>query len=242
MFGIKPRSARLEAASLIVRERPSVLLDVEAVRPTPCETNHMAEYAEVTKAIGFSHPFIDADLRIEAFKEYLRRKDWGIFSLKAVIAHMDKKAAEESDAKAGWHWRPLREMDSIPNVKFGKEGAARHGGLSTIISPASDYFYGAHRGHSQWQPGEVDLGPSSLPYDKLVPLHALRKVKEIEGEFEGEEHVAFFVSDYAPAPHIQYPDPFLMAVVVNARLDSGVGRFVIDFWDEPGFGLEKQFS
>ena len=33
-----------------------------------------------------------------------------------------------------------------------------------------------------------------------------------------------------------------MAVVNNARLARGVGRFVIDFWDEPGFGLEQQLK
>jgi hypothetical protein len=26
-------------------------------------------------------------------------------------------------------------------------------------------------------------------------------------------------------------------VIPNASLDRGVGRFVIDFWDEPGFGV-----
>lgn len=54
--------------------------------------------------------------------------------------------------------------------------------------------------------------------------------------------VKFFVCDYAPALHIEHPDPFLMAVIDNARPDHGVGRFVIDFWDEPGGGLEQQLS
>lgn len=77
-------------------------------------------------------------------------------------------------------------------------------------------------------------------YDKLVPLHALKKVKLIEECFK--DIVAFFVCDYAPAPHIQYPDPFLMAIIDNPNLASGEGRFVIDFWDEPGFGLDKQLG
>ncbi len=79
-----------------------------------------------------------------------------------------------------------------------------------------------------------------MPYDKLVPIHALRKVAEIERDFR--EPVSFFVCDYAPAPHIEHPDPFLMVVVNNERLSKGVGRFVIDFWDEPGFGLEQMLA
>lgn len=75
-------------------------------------------------------------------------------------------------------------------------------------------------------------------YDKTIPLHALRKVATIEKEFiSGKAH--FFVCDYAVAPHIVYPDPFLMVMIDNPALKNGTGRFVIDFWDEPGFGLEK---
>lgn len=33
-----------------------------------------------------------------------------------------------------------------------------------------------------------------------------------------------------------------MAVVVNDKLSNGTGRFIIDFWDEPGFGLDKQLA
>jgi hypothetical protein len=33
------------------------------------------------------------------------------------------------------------------------------------------------------------------------------------------------------------PDPFLMAVIPNPELEHGKGRFVIDVWDEPGFGI-----
>jgi len=39
-----------------------------------------------------------------------------------------------------------------------------------------------------------------------------------------------------------YPDPFLMAVVPNPNLARGIGRFVIDFWDEPGFGIEHMLK
>lgn len=77
-------------------------------------------------------------------------------------------------------------------------------------------------------------------YDKTVPLHALKKVALIEKDFVGD--VAFFVCDYATLPAIKYPDPFLMAVMPNNLVSRGTGRFVIDFWDEPGFGIAKQIK
>lgn len=244
MLFLKPKPAKSEAPNLIVRNRPNVMLDADIVLLEERTSTLLAEYAAVTKAIGFQHPHIDADLRIEAFKAFLRAKDWGIFSLKAVIEYMDKKAAEESEAKAGWHWHPLREVDHLPKVLFGRAGRAQQDQMGHVRTvTASDHYHGEHMGRDQWSGGGDHLiKASGGAYDKLVPLHALRKVKEIEGEFKGNGHVAFFVSDYAPAPHIEYPDPFLMAVVNNARLNQGVGRFVIDFWDEPGFGLDKQLA
>ena len=109
---------------------------------------------------------------------------------------------------------------------------------------ASDHYRGATMIQTppRWGlGGETAEAPASATaYDKLVPLHALRKVAAIEAEFK--EPVSFFVCDYAPAPHIEYPDPFLMAVINNGNLAKGVGRFVIDFWDEPGFGIDKQLA
>lgn len=63
-------------------------------------------------------------------------------------------------------------------------------------------------------------------YDKAVPLHALQKVEALEAEF-GEGVLSFHVSDY----QAQHPDPFLMVW-------TGSGDpYVIDVWDEPGFGV-----
>jgi hypothetical protein len=46
---------------------------------------------------------------------------------------------------------------------------------------------------------------------------------------------------YPPQPHLR-ADPFLMAVIPNDQLGAGVGRFVIDFWDEPGFGIASMLK
>jgi hypothetical protein len=167
-----------------------------------------------------------------------------VFSLAEVISYMDKKAAEESKDKAGWEWRPLREKDNRADLHFGHKASriSTGRGVEVVSVAASDYYRGPYKGcrynfgHEQ----DFEAGPSSRPYDKTVPLHALRKVGLIEKGFPGS--VAFFVCDYAPAPHIQYPDPFLMAVVVNDKIANGTGRFIIDFWDEPGFGLDKQLT
>ena len=77
-------------------------------------------------------------------------------------------------------------------------------------------------------------------YNRIVPIHALKKVALIEREFREPVHV--LISDYAPAPQIEYPDPFLLAVIPNPALEGGTGRFIIDFWDEPGFGLERMLK
>ena len=69
----------------------------------------------------------------------------------------------------------------------------------------------------------------------------------------------FLVSDYVLVPHTitktevskpvplpppprVNPDPFLMAVIPNRDVVHGVGAFVIDVWDEPGFGLEQRLK
>lgn len=70
-----------------------------------------------------------------------------------------------------------------------------------------------------------------------MPLHALKKVALAEREF-GADRLVWFVTEYTTQPHVVVdPDPFLMAVVPNQDVERGVGRFVVDIWDEPGFGV-----
>lgn len=245
---LRSRSPKIEALDLVVRERPNIPSDQNGLRATPRDQpTLLEEYAQLSRSLGLNNPHIDADLMVEKFKAFLRAKDWAIFSLQTVIEYMNKKAADESAAKAGWHWRPLRAKDNIENARFGIS-AHRWGHETTELRPATDFYMGPHTERQlQWSNNRQthvegnSLVPSSgAPYDKLVPIHALRKVAAIEGEFT--DPVSFFVCDYAPAPHIEHPDPFLMAVVNNERLSNGVGRFVIDFWDEPGFGIEHQLK
>jgi hypothetical protein len=181
----------------------------------------LAEYATVAEELGFA----PTDLLIEQFKTFLADQDIPVFALSEVVPYMDKKAACESKDQAGWEWRPLRTVDER-DMTFGEKSKRVHYIDLKVdeIKTASD----------RYKKGEQKV------YDKVVPLHALKKVQMIMRVFG--DKIAFFVADYAPSPKIEYADPFLMAVVPNAEVASGKGRFVIDFWDEPNFGIEKMLK
>jgi hypothetical protein len=79
----------------------------------------------------------------------------------------------------------------------------------------------------------------SPAYTRTLPLHALKKIALVEKNFTACKPV-FLVTDYTVQPHIIInPDPFLMAVIPNSAVAHGKGRFIIDVWDEPGFGIER---
>lgn len=157
---------------------------------------------------------------------------------------MDAKSKAEGRGW-GWNWLPLRDKDRIPYA-FGTAATRREFDMAWAMSrassevrmvgedrPASDHY-------SPYRDGGMRLAAAETPaYNKVVPLHALKKVAQIEKTFP--HHVAFMVSDYAPAPAFK-ADPFLMAVIPNAGVANGVGRFVIDVWDEPGFGIEQMLK
>lgn len=231
-----------EPGGAMVIERPPVKSTKLEPRPIVAESHaaHLEEYAEIAAAIGVTAP----DMELEKFKTFLRQQDIPVFSLSEVIAYMDDKAAKESKEKCGWEWHPLRATDHIPNASFGKETSRSWRTEGEVYTaPASDFYKGPHLIEQRGGMGSEIYRynhPGNRIYDKTVPLHALRKVATISKTFG--EAIKFFVCDYALAPAIQYPDPFLMAVVPNGAMDKGVGRLVIDFWDEPGFGLAQQLK
>ncbi len=98
-----------------------------------------------------------------------------------------------------WYWRPLRKKDALKfSWGLGGYGSYAHGCYS--------------------KEGE--------PYDKLVPLAALKTVARVEALMEDDE-VAFLVSD------CRDPDPFM---AVTSKKRKGL-VFIIEAWDEPGFGV-----
>jgi len=197
--------------------------------------DELAEYVKIAEMVGV----LPDDLKVAEFTAYLRTKSWPVFDLKTVVDFMDEKSANEGAIGMwGWRWVPLRDKDRI-SVNFGtpadrQRWAGGFGTTSRMVGedrPASDFY--SKNSNTQFE--------SQVPkYNQVVPLHALKKVAEIEAEFT-KHPIAFMVSDYAPAP--EYPaDPFLMAVIDNPNLASGHGRFVIDVWDEPNFGIEQMLK
>ncbi len=73
----------------------------------------------------------------------------------------------------------------------------------------------------------------STVYRHPVPATALAKVKELLDEMPD---ASFFVSDYETVK----PDPFLI-VTTKRLMEAGKG-FIIDQWDEPGFGVVPDMS
>jgi hypothetical protein len=230
-----------------VLERPAIK-SAPALTPRPTdarETAWLDEYVKLAAEVGIRPP----EIKIEEFKQFLNEHDIPVFALSEVVRYMDDKAEKESAEKAGWQWRPLRSQDHRFTMHFGR--AARwvefDGSITNQIIPSSDYYVGlapsdapAFSRMLATSFGDHGAsGPISV-YDRTIPLHALRKVALINKHWKGD--VALFVSDYAPAPEIRAPDPFLMAVIPNPNAHKGEGRFVIDFWDEPGFGIDKMLA
>lgn len=251
-FGVLDDPGTFHARKTIVSPLP--LSDyrppVQSIKltPEPAESKraeYLAEYAELSIAIGIMPP----DLGIESFKALLVKLDIPIFSLHEVIRYMDAKAEKESKHRSGWEWRPLREKDHLENLKFGTAAQRRQDqygrqSADSVIVPATDYYAGitetAYQHKGMQVPATHRSPGSSKPYDRTIPLHAVRRCAAIEKDYKGP--VSFFVSDYALAPQIVNPDPFLMAVIPNLNVGNGTGRFVIDFWDEPGFGIEQMLK
>lgn len=81
----------------------------------------------------------------------------------------------------------------------------------------------------------------SPAYTRTLPLHALKKIAAIERAFQHK--VVFLVTEYTTRAQITInPDPFLMAVIPNTAVSHGKGRFIIDVWDEPGFGIKQMLA
>jgi len=204
-----------EAVEVMVIEKPI------PSRLTEIKTD-LKEYAELAALVGIN----PAELTIETFKAFLHEHDIPVFNLKEVVTYMDDKAKRESKDQAGWEWRPLRKKDHREGTTFGRKA---EWWSSSVLKPASDWYNFPGNSYRD-----------SNVYDKLVPLHALKKVALIEKHFG--DKVGMFVCDYAPIPAIPHPDPFLMAVITNPRVKEGEGRFILDFWAEPGFGLTSQLK
>lgn len=216
----------------------------------------LAEYRKVAAEVGIPAQ----DLLVEEFRIFLAKHDIPTFNHQEVVAYMDEIAARDNPTKLGWHWCPVRPKDAGIAMTFGRPSRdnRRFSGHEGI-EPASD-FYESHR-FQHWHqharggvilaseiavhtvPSPADWRDMPSPvYTRTIPLHALKKIALIEREFKAGKPV-FLVTDYTTAPHvIVNPDPFLMAVIPNSAVAHGKGRFIIDVWDEPGFGIDRMLK
>lgn len=241
MFGLKKQEAEaINAAAVAVMERPAAKVPsyVDAERTVKAD---LREYTAIAKEVGVSCP----QVIVEDFLGVLEKLNYPIYSRAEVVAYMDEKAKTDG-LGYGWEWRPVRSKDRLPGAHFGRGASdgsdpmarflAMTGERQESVTPASDYYYAPHDSSR----GMLMFGGSlrePSQYDKVIPLHALKRIAGIERESKKPVH--FLVSDYATAPHVK-PDPFLMAVLPD--VPSDMGRFIIDFWDEPGFGIDKMLA
>lgn len=245
MFGLKKRREVEEPGAIPVSVAvvAEPMPEVVPVRPFPgkpprsaltpeLSEEAYAEYSAMADSVGFKTPA----LLIERFKLFLVKHDLPVYELKTVVEYMDALAERDNPTGYGWSWKPLRAIDGETSVSFGRPSSAEMyrfmGDMNREQVAASDYFATAHYG----------MGGSYrvAPYGSVVPLHALKRVALVDAEF-GAGTVVFAVSDYQTEPHTP-PDPFLIAMIPNPGLRDGIGRFVIDVWDEPGFGIERMLK
>jgi hypothetical protein len=235
------RDAIMEKERASARPKPSVdrnVLDETAI----------AEYRQLAAEVGIS----DQDMLVEEFRLFLARKDLPTFNLQVVVSYMDEISAKDNPTGLGWHWCPVRAKDADTVLTFGRPSRgsrysadAKHSNGIAPAVPGSD-FYESHRFQVSSHEDCVyvkrqDMREHQSPaYTRTLPLHVLKKIAMIEREFKAGKAV-FLVTDYVTQPHVAVnPDPFLMAVIPNSAVSHGKGRFIIDVWDEPGFGLDKQ--
>lgn len=210
----------------------------------------LAEYRQVAKAVGLAPD----DLVVEEFRLFLAKRDIPTFALSEVVSYMDEITAKDNPAKLGWHWCPVRPKDAKVAMTFGRASSQDNRGVlraASVLTTSIEQSYMNMLANSQLGGGRATssavITPGSdfyasgqvTPYARTIPLHALKKIALIEREF-GADKAVFLVTDYTVTPHVVInPDPFLMAVIPNGAVAQGKGRFVIDVWDEPGFGIAR---
>jgi hypothetical protein len=214
---------------------------VPSVQSFAFDERGLAEYRAVATEVGA----VPAELTIADFRAFLAAHKIPTYDLGNVVSYMDKIAATDNPDRLGWHWAPVRAND-FRDIHLGRESAGSVscvGGCfvgSGMINQVDGHWVNAT--YSARVPASDYYDAGKQPYARTIPLHALQLIATIEHAF-GAGKVAFMISDYTTYPdRIVTPDPFLMAVIPNDKLAKGDGRFIIDAWDEPGFGVGPKDS
>lgn len=241
IFNSTKWTGRDDSGTTVVAEAPTRMESAPKKLKPRVESNLMnetaiAEYRKVAAEVGIS----DQDMLVEEFRVFLAKHDLPTFNLQEVVSYMDDIAAKDNPTGLGWHWCPVRAKDAEAVMTFGRPSVHDYRRESKVT--ASD-FYQSHPFNS-WRSNNMPVPEDwrqhrSPAYSRTLPLHALKKIAFIEKNFTAGKPI-FLVTDYTVAPHIIInPDPFLMAVIPNSAVAHGKGRFIIDVWDEPGFGIDR---
>jgi hypothetical protein len=189
-----------------VADAPPPALPVPYVPEIDVETKgvDLDEYVRVARELGFEPPSL-VDLKLGMF---LQQQEIPCYDNQKVDHHLREWVEREHgpngpfgtfETRHYWCWKPL------------SKDATKHKSLSARLGAMVSE-----------QHGDV----TSIPYDKHVPIEALKTAQRIKVGAPCE--VEFFVSDYQAVR----PDPFLMV-----RAAGGKREFVVAHWDEPGFSL-----
>lgn len=174
-------------------------------------------YADIAKQAGFD----SAEIIRDELLEFLACNDMKVYDRQGVDKWLCDRADEMRVTE--WGFVALRSQDRL--------------GFTWVNGAEKDGY------RAEW----TIRGPSPLTYEvryahktyrRVVPQHALEKVLKIEhGGLEGR--VSFYVSEFLKSQNPK-PDPFLLVRPSLPFPDHHNGlphAFVIDVWDEPGFGL-----
>lgn len=179
---------------------------------TPETADLMAEHRKLSTQMGIPVPNEDR------LKTLLASLDIPTYSMVEVSKYMAIKAKAENPFKNGWVWRVASQRDQ----------QAFYDQHTTMVL-GNQQTQGAMIYKNGWFHHTTGI------YEHTIPLRALRLMAKIKADEDIGKKVVFAISDYATEKD-QLPDPFLLAML------SAKQCYVIDFWDEPGFGVEAMLK
>ena len=218
------------------------------------DNNELRAYVNIARQINFLPQELSEVLRYQILSMF-KERNIRLFDYKETHAYLVTEAWKiwkDSWGDAGarryglksipvWCWRPLRNEDRSSGWHVSAKGEDWRvivcpGRQIVIKGESGTYTIGEERiEHYQvMRHGFYDPANSACrPYDKLIPMRVIDRVREIEEQqeqFVGK--VRFFVSDFDY--YFRYPaDPFI-AIKLGYR-KSQDDLLIFDVWDEPSF-------
>ena len=225
-----------------------------AVKPVPYEVgalpdidcdNELKAYINLARRINFLPQELCGILRNQVLS-FFQERNIKLFDYREVHMYLITEAWKVWDKDRRmihvpvWCWRPLRNQDCFRGWNVVSDGCVwkltiRHNrgeGVTydeRMLPYKLTLFDGQVTRHGFYDPANN----ACRPYDKLVPMRVLDRVREIEEQAEEQfvGKVQFFVSDFHYSS--PYSDPFIS---IRVGYDGSQDDILIfDVWDEPGF-------